>query len=91
MTRLLLTLVLASTLFTVAHANEANDYISANVLWADNAEYQRLDNEQDADYISANALWADDAEFQRMNGTKVDHDYINANMLWSDNSEFQAH
>lgn len=92
MNRLLLTLVLASFLFTAAHADEASDYVNANMLWADNNEFQRVNNPQaDHNWINANMLWADNSDYQRVNNIQADHDWINANMLWSDDNEFQAH
>lgn len=94
MTRLLLTLVLASFLFTAAHADEASDYVNANMTWADNIDFHRLSDAQAGASLSdvnANMLWSDNSDFHRINTSQADHDWINANMIWSDDHEFQAH
>jgi len=80
MTRLLLTLVLASFLFTTAQAGEveAKDYINANMIWADDAEFQRVNSDQAVEIASYSDV-------------EAENDWINANMLWADDAEFQAH
>ncbi len=80
MIRLLLTFVLASFAFTAAYAGEVEttDYINANMTWADNEEFQRVNNAQAYEIASFS-----DAE--------AENDWINANMLWADDKEFQVH
>ncbi len=94
MKKLLLTIGMTSAFFATAQAGTIDD-INMNMLWADNAEFHRINMQQDVqnpDEFAGNVLWADDEEFQRMNVTHTGHnsDYINANMLWADDAEFQA-
>ena len=59
------------------------------MLWSDNEEFHRLDNDLDfeiLDYRNASMLWPD-----RLPLSQADRDLINSNMLWSTDYEFQTY